>query len=149
MRGLAGMCIGVFCGYFLQYYKDRLSVRFVNITSILSLCGILFIMFVETTLDAYIFLFTPFLIVSCFHEESLIYRLTSARVWDSFGAISFDMFILGGPIVDAIVVINRYLQIPYSVAFLFCYLLICVVSGFLFNKACAAIFSNRKPSFVG
>ena len=149
LRGVAGMGIGVFCGYFLQYYKDRFSVRFVNITSVLSLCAILFIMFAKNTLDAYIFFFFLFLIVSCFQEESLIYKFTSAKIWDSFGAISFDMFILHCPIIDAIVVINRCLKIPYSVAFLIGYLLICVVSGFIFNKACAAIFKNRKPAYFG
>lgn len=149
LRGVAGMCIGVFCGYFLQYYKDRLGLRFVNITSIVSLCGILFIMFAGPTLDAYIFLFIPFLVVACFYEEAWITRVTSSKVWDSFGGITYDMLILHCPIINAIVLLNRYLRIPYSMAFLFGYLLICVAAGFLFNKAYATIFKDKKPVYVG
>lgn len=142
LRGFSGMCIGVFCAHFLRYYKDRLSALFVNIVSILSIFGILLIMFIETTLDAYIFLFAPFVLLSCFYDESLIHKCTSHEIWDKFGGITYDMLILHCPIINALVLANRYLHLPYTVAFLVGYLLICVVSGFLFNKAFAAVFKK-------
>lgn len=143
LRGFAGMGIGILCGHFLQYYKDRISTRFVNITSVISLSGILFIMFFETALDVYIFLFAPFVVLSCFYGESLIYRCTSHEIWDIFGGITYDMLILHCPIINVIVLANRYIQLPYTPFFLICYLLIVVVSCFLFNRIYAACFNRR------
>ncbi len=143
LRGVAGMCIGVICGYFLHNYKDRISTLFVNITSILSFCGMLFIFFTETTLDAYIFLFAPFVILSCFYEDSLIHKISSFDVWNKLGSITYDMFILHCPIVNAIVLINRRFHLPYTILFLVAYLVIVIIASYLFNRCYAALFNKR------
>ena len=143
LRGVAGMCIGVFCGYFLQNYTDRVSARFMDITSLLAFIGMLFLFFSEVTLDAYVYLFSPFLILSCFREDSLIHRITSSAVWDKLGGISYDMFILHCPIINAIVLINRHFQLPYTVLFLVAYLVIVIVASYLFNRGYAAVFKKQ------
>lgn len=143
VRGFAGMCIGVFCEYFLQNHQDRVSTRFIDITSILAFFGILFLFFSEVTLDAYVFLFSPFLILSCFYDDSLIHRITSYDVWDKLGGISYDMFILHCPIINAIVLINRYLHLPYTILFLLAYLVIVILASYLFNRCYAAVFKKQ------
>lgn len=140
LRGVAGMGIGVLLGHFLQFYKDRLSIRFVNITSILSLCGILLILFLENTFDAYIFLFSPFVILSCFYEKSLLYKCTSFQVFGRLGEITFDMLIIHCIIINVYVLVNRYMNLSYSIPILIAYLVIVVCSSFILNR----IFKSLK-----
>lgn len=134
LRGIAGMSLGVLTGYFLQFYKDRMNIRFVNITSIISLCGILLILFLEDTFDAYIFLFSPFLILSCFYEESLLYKCTSFRVYGRLGKVTYDMLIIHCIIINVYVLVNRYMNLTYSIPILFTYLVVVVCSSFMLNR---------------
>ena len=60
LRGTAGMCIGVACGYFLQNHKDSISL-----------------------------LFAPFVVLSCFYEKALLHKCTSNKIWDRFGGIAY------------------------------------------------------------
>jgi len=134
LRGIAGMGIGILLGHFLQFYKDRISISFVNITSLLSVFGILLIMFLETNFDSYIFLLSPFVIMACFYKDSLIYKYTSMKFFSKLGEISYDMLILHCVIINAYVLINRYMHLSYSIPILIAYLVIVVCCAFVLNR---------------
>jgi uncharacterized membrane protein (DUF485 family) len=64
-------------------------------------------------------------------------------VWDKLEGITYDMFILHCPIINAIVLINRHFHLPYTILFLVAYLVVVIVASYLFNRCYAAVFNKR------
>lgn len=137
LRGTADIGVGIITRGVLQSKFDRIYnskiLDFVLVCSFILTVGV---MMSEDVSDFYVLLTIPVMIFVGLRNQCLIYRMFKSNVWDKFGRITWEMFLLHGVIIS---VFNKVLQVIGidANAFIFVILVFLVtVLSFAFKRVC-------------
>lgn len=96
VRGMADMSLGVLLSYVFnvkgQYIRQKLT--FINLSSLIGLALVMFIIMGTPYFDRYILIAIPPLLLACFTEKSLINSLFQSRKWVVLGGGTYEMLLL-------------------------------------------------------
>lgn len=140
IRGISDISLGTIIGYFICEKKESICNHSFSISvySIVSFLVAVFLCFYEYPFDNISLIAFSLLIIGCFSEHLLLYRLFSGRIWNHLGALSYSMLLLHYP---EMLMTNRVchimeLTIIFRIVIYMCNVFIC---SLLFDW----IFKNR------
>lgn len=131
LRGLSEMSLGILAAVFWERKADavmnsRGGRGLVNALSLLSILGILTLVFIQANYDRYVLLFAVFVIVGCMDPRCILSRIPGAHVWNYLGSLSFEIYLVHFAIMKVFI---RYLGNGYDGWLFACYLAVVFLSA--------------------
>ena len=135
VRGIADMSLGVLLMAFISLKRSLLCnhLLLINMMSIFGLCGVVTQSIMLPPHDQYVLIFVPFILMACFLDNTIFNRLFSHKIWEVLGGLSFEMFLIHAFIIKCFS--HTIMQsLSTSGLIICCYLMIVIVSAYLFKK---------------
>lgn len=150
IRGISDISLGTLIGYFICEKKESICKHSfsISVCSIVSFLVAVCLCFYEYPFDNISLIAFSLLIIGCFSEHSLLYRLFSGRIWNHLGALSYSMLLLHYPVM---LMTNRVCHIieihdNFRIVIYMCNVLICsLLFDWIFkNRIMLLSFKNRN-----
>lgn len=144
IRGMVEISFGVIVGYIYFNYKEIIikNIRFVNVSSIISLMQYCAIVVMGAEHSSYVFIFIPIILISSLISQSWFYGLFRHSIWAKLGKLSYSIYVIHMILVGLcrhFLHVVCGLEMPIVVLI---YVLLLVPSAYLFNKFCKIIYDH-------
>lgn len=148
IRGICEMGFGVIIGYLYFNNSDKLHIKAFNFILVVSIILYLAIIINGRQFSQYAFIFIPVLICAALTNNTVLSKLLQGNYWRSLGLISFDLFIIHGPLIA---LFRHFFLVEAGLPIWICgtlYTIVLIPCAFFFDKVAVyiqkALFSPNK-----